>query len=136
MSNGRSNKNNSTDKIPPVEWIFASLGAAVFLFGFSYMLYTGLSNKNTPPNINISIVSVTSSGSNHVVEISVKNSGSSTAEGLIIEGTLTAGGRQVELSRTTFDYLPEKSFKKGGLIFTRDPSLFELSIRALGYEEP
>lgn len=136
MSNGKSNRKNSTDRIPPLEWIFASLGAAVFLFAFIYMLYSGLSNKNTPPDINITILSVTRAESNYVVEIAVKNNGSSTAEGVIIEGALISGNLQAELSRTTLDYLPENSYIKGGLIFTRDPSLFELSVRALGYEDP
>lgn len=138
-NNKRNNRkgNDSAEKISPAEWIIGSIGLLIFLFSFGYILYLALTSNKTPPRIKINVESIIPNENNFVVQINVENSGSSTAEGLVVQGELLGGGGStVEVSRTTFDYVPEKSKRKGGMIFTKDPRKYNFSIRALGYEEP
>jgi len=132
----KQNDNNSSRNISPTEWIIGILGMLIFLFSFGYILYNAVTVNKTPPKIKISIDSVVAMENNYVTKITVQNYGASTAEGLVIQGEITSGGIALETSRTTFDYVPEKSKRKGGMIFTKDPRKYTLSIRALGYEEP
>jgi uncharacterized protein (TIGR02588 family) len=42
----------------------------------------------------------------------------------------------VETSETTFDYVPSRSQREGGLVFTADPRGYALTLQAKGYIEP
>jgi uncharacterized protein (TIGR02588 family) len=42
----------------------------------------------------------------------------------------------VETSQATIDYLPQRSERRGGLFFTRNPEGLDLNLRAEGYSEP
>lgn len=118
------------------EWVVAAIGLLLVVGSIGFMVYEGIWGDHSPPAVRIQLDSIAATENGYLVRFRATNSGGSTAEGLTIEGQLSKDDQNVETTETTLDYLPSHSVRKGGLFFTRDPRQFELSIRALGYEEP
>jgi uncharacterized protein (TIGR02588 family) len=53
-----------------------------------------------------------------------------------VQGDLRSESGTVETSEMTFQHLPARSERKGGLFFTRDPRALRLTVSARGYEHP
>jgi uncharacterized protein (TIGR02588 family) len=66
----------------------------------------------------------------------VNNQGGSTAAQIPVQGELRAPGGRDEMAEIVFDYVPDGSRRRGGLIFRADPRQGQLTVRALGYREP
>ena len=131
-----SQKQQEKDFIPIWEWIVAAVGLVLVAGVIGFLLYEAFSGERLPPDVKLSVKSVVQTRNGFLVRITAVNEGGMTAEGVIIEGELRSGSEVLERSRTTIDYLPPGSEKRGGLFFTRDPRRFELQVRPLGYEEP
>jgi uncharacterized protein (TIGR02588 family) len=71
-----------------------------------------------------------------VVEFRAINAGAKAAAELLIEGELEGPDGPIETAEATIDYLPPRSEREGGLIFSRDPRKHELHLRAKGYVDP
>ena len=125
-----------SNAIPIWEWIVAALGFILVASVIGFLLYEALGENQMPPDVKLSVVSVVKTGNGYRVKITVVNQGGTTAEGVVVEGTLRRGTEPIERSQTTIDYLPPRSEKRAGLFFTRDPRQFELQVRPFGYEEP
>lgn len=121
-----------TGTTTPLEWVVAVLGLCVVLAALSVLLHQALTRGNGPPAIVTSVVDVTRAGEAYVVEVLVENRGARTAAELKIEGSLGAD----ETSDTTIDYLPPKSTRPIGLLFTKDPRSTRLTIRAVSFTDP
>lgn len=134
--NNRTRKKPDKIKISPVEWIAAGIGAALYIFSFSYILYSAVVYEAIPPSLTIRENEIISAEPGYLVKITAVNNGTMTAEGVIIEGMLIEGTSVVERSETTLDYVPGRSEISGGMFFKNDPHKYRLSLRALGYEEP
>ncbi len=122
---------------PTLEWTCAAIGgllAAATLAVIAFQIPG--SDGRAAPNIEAKAAGIAQSASGHLVRIEVSNTGKRTAAGVEIEGRLEEGGRTVETSRMTFDYVLRGSTTRGGLWFTRDPAGYALTIRAIGYREP
>jgi uncharacterized protein (TIGR02588 family) len=126
----------TNDGIPMLEWITGGVGLLLVSGVIGFLLYQALGEDRIPPAVNVEVHSVVQITNGYLVEIRALNQGTSTAQGLVIEGELRKGVEQVERSHTTIEYLPPHSEKKAGLFFTQDPRLLELKVRPLGYEEP
>ena len=131
-----SQKQQEKDFIPIWEWIVAAVGLVLVAGVIGFLLYEAFSGERLPPDVKLSVESVVQTRNGFLVRITAVNEGGMTAEGVIIEGELRSGSEVLERSRTTIDYLPPGSEKRGGLFFTRDPRRFDLQVRPLGYEEP
>ncbi|HEX6440181.1 MAG TPA: TIGR02588 family protein [Candidatus Binatia bacterium] len=131
-----SQKQQEKDFIPIWEWIVAAVGLVLVAGVIGFLLYEAFSGERLPPDVKLSVESVVQTRNGFLVRITAVNEGGMTAEGVIIEGELRSGSEVLERSRTTIDYLPPSSEKRGGLFFTRDPRRFDLQVRPLGYEEP
>lgn len=118
------------------EWVMAAVGLLLVVGSIGFMIYEGIWGDHSSPAVRIRVDSITATGNGYLVTFRATNSGGSTAEGLTIEGQLRNDGQSIETSETTLDYLPSHSERKGGLFFTRNPRDLQLSIRALGYEDP
>lgn len=120
-----------------LEWIAAAVGALVAI---AIVVLIGIeafrSNGNEPPRLEVRALSVSGTAGSYVVEIEVSNTGHQTAAGVTVEGELMEGGERVESSTATVTYVPGRSERKAGLLFTRDPRALQLEVRATGYEEP
>ena len=132
-------KGDKEDKNPRTsvwEWVIAFVGLVLVVGSIGFMLYQAIWGDQSPPDVTVRVEAVTQMRSGFLVNFQAFNHGGSTAEGIIVQGELKRGTESAETSETTVDYLPAKSERKGGLFFSKDPRLFELQVRAFGYEEP
>jgi uncharacterized protein (TIGR02588 family) len=100
------------------------------------MLYEAIAGDSSPPDVSVKIQSVLPTQNGFRVEFRVVNAGGGAAKGLNVAGELRVGDDVVETSETTIDYVPSHSERQGGLFFTLDPHLYDLQLRAEGYETP
>lgn len=121
------------------EQAIGGVGVLLVLGLLAFLLYEAW-QPATPPEIVVSVQRVLSVEGGYLVELEARNEGESTAATVEVEGTLTAPddphAAAVATSSLTFDYLPSKSTRRGGLFFKEDPAQYTLEVRALGYVEP
>ena len=122
--------------IPIWEWIVGGIGFLMVAAVIGFLAHQALEGDPTAPDIRLSVTAVRATTDGYLVNVAVTNHGSSTAQGVILEGVLRSGAEPVEQSQTTIEYLPPRSEKQAGLFFTRDPRQFKFEVRPLGYEEP
>jgi uncharacterized protein (TIGR02588 family) len=122
--------------LPRWSWIVSLLGLIFVLGSIGYMFFKVTRNETSPPDIVIHQERVTRQTDSYLVEVRVANHGGSAAARLILEAVLLNDGEPIESSSITIEYVPAESSRKAGLLFTQDPRLYQLKVRALGYEEP
>lgn len=139
MATRKESEEKSKERRGPslLEWVSAAVGAAIALAIVAFIAFEALrSSSGAPPLLEVRAVGLTSQGASHVVEVEVANRSSQTAAAVAIEGELKQGGESVETSSATIAYVPGNSERHAGLIFTRDPRRYSLTLRATGYEKP
>ena len=136
MSASKQSRAKADADIPAAEWICAAIGFALVSATLSFLAYRALAGGDSPPDIKIRVESVTQLREGYLVKIAAMNRGERTAVNVKVEAELKAQAGSVETSEMTFTYLPPGSERTGGLWFRRDPSAFELSVSAKGYEDP
>lgn len=124
------------DRPPLSEWLVALLGLLVVLSALGFLGYEAVAGDTTAPDPLIRVTDIESVGGGYLAQLEILNQGGDTAAGLTVEGTLTRGGRVVETSDVTLDYLPGGSVREAGLFFSRNPRQGRLELRALGFQEP
>ncbi|QNM82505.1 TIGR02588 family protein [Sphingomonas sabuli] len=130
------NRNDVTSAIPVLEWVAAGLGLILILGTFAFLAIEGLRGETSPPLLSVRPVSAERSSDAHLIEIEVENTSDRTAAAVTIEAALKSGERDIETSSATFDYVPGKSTRKGGMLFIRDPRHYRLELRVTGYQNP
>ena len=123
-------------EIPLLEWLFALVGLALVAGVAVFIAWYGFTRGSSPPDIRLRAEGVTAVSNGYVVAIRALNVGATTAKGMKVQGDLKHGAQIAESSEMTFDYLPPDSERKGGLMFSRDPRKYELTLTAKGYEVP
>ncbi len=119
-----------------LEAIAAAIGAVLALATLGIIVWDGISDQGRPALVTLRAGAVTEHEAGYVVEVVAENSGDATAAALLVEGSLRQGDQVVETSETTFDYVPSRSQREGGLVFTADPRAYALTLQAKGYIEP
>ena len=132
----RSGRKPGAPDIPLLEWLCALLGFALVFGTAAFIVYKGVTRGTSAPDIAVSVESVAQVHEGYRVTLRAVNRGDITAADVKIEGTLKKGGRAIETSEMTFQYLPSGSERRGGLFFKNDPRTAELTVTAKGYEEP
>ena len=120
-----------------VEWIAGAVGLVLTLalLGFiGWRVVTG--DGHSPPELELRVERVVRAGDAYVAQFVVQNRSQQTAEGVEVEGELSAGMGELETSTATFDYIPGGSSVRGGLYFSSDPRDGSLKLRALGHTSP
>ena len=130
------NEKSRNKKTPALEWLAAVIGLIMVAGTLGFLIYSALTEENTPPNLSVKTDSVTAHGGGYLVKFSLYNDGENNAADITVEGKITEGEKDLETSSVTFDYSPSHSRREGGLLFTKNPQNFEFQIRALGYEKP
>jgi uncharacterized protein (TIGR02588 family) len=136
---GNEDKRDRTPDSPAkrrLEAIAAAIGAVLALTTLGIIVWDGMRDAGRPALITLSAGAVTEHEGGYVVEVVARNSGDATAAALLVEGSLRQGDRVVETSETTFDYVPSRSEREGGLAFAADPRAYALTLQAKGYIEP
>ncbi|HWT30674.1 MAG TPA: TIGR02588 family protein [Propylenella sp.] len=119
-----------------LEAIAASIGAILALATLGIIVWDGIRDEGRPALVTLTAGAVTEHESGYVVEVVARNSGDATAAALLVEGSLRQGDQVIETSETTFDYVPSRSQREGGLAFAADPRSHTLTLQAKGYIEP
>lgn len=120
-----------------LEWVAAATGLLLTLAVLGLIvveIVTG--NDRAPPSVMVEVDSIARSPAGYIVEVRAVNGSEATAATVQIEGRLKVGEATVEQSQATIDFVPGFSERRAGLLFTRDPRLHELEVRATGYARP
>ncbi len=133
---GRARPEQGPHRPPVLEWVVAALGVLLVCGAIAYLLFHALARDGAPPEVRLVAERVVELPESWLVQFQAFNAGQEPAARVEIEGTLDAPSGPIETSEATFDHLPPRSGRKGGLFFSRDPRAFELRLRAKGYAEP
>lgn len=124
-------------RAPLLEWISAAIGLALTLAIVVLIGKESVNGETTePPAIEVRAGRITAMPAGFIVEVTAVNHSGGSAAAVEVEGALMQGAAPVETSSLTFDYVPGRAERKGGLFFTQDPRRHRLQLRALGYQEP
>ncbi|MBA3562981.1 MAG: hypothetical protein H0W33_03025 [Gammaproteobacteria bacterium] len=121
---------------PLAEWVVGAIGLVLVATAITVLTYEAMKGEASPPAVTVSVLGIGPQPGGYLVEVRATNEGGTTAGELTIEGSLSSGGREVEKSEATIDYVPSHSNRKAGLFFTHNPQDFELQVRPSGYREP
>lgn len=132
----RSRKRTLTAGTSTLEWIIAALSTLVVAATIAFLLSQAADEKEPVPLIEVRAESIVPYEQGYIVELTVYNSGRSTAAQLVIEGTLLHGDSAVQTSTATIDYLPARSLRRAALIFAHDPNRYQLLVRPTGFAYP
>jgi uncharacterized protein (TIGR02588 family) len=121
---------------PLLEWIVGGLGAALVGGAIVFLVHHSLTRDRTPPDVHVVAERVLDLQNGYLVRFRAFNQGGSAAAELTIEGELEGPDGSTELSEAVLDYLPPRSAREGGLVFSRDPRAGQLNLRAKGYAKP
>ena len=122
-------------RTPWHEWLASGVGLLLAVVIFGLIGWQAVDDAVQSPVINVEVKNVSSVPGGYRVEFRARNIGGSAGAQVEIEGTLSGNGAD-EVSRVVLDYVPAHSVREGGLFFTRDPGIGQLSMRARGYSTP
>jgi uncharacterized protein (TIGR02588 family) len=119
------------------EWTAAGLGAAIALAAIGFMVYEAVSAApDAIPVITARVERVVAHPSGYVVEFRATNDGDATAAQVLVQGELRGATGTVERSEATIDFVPARSWRRGGLVFGQDPRAARVEVRVLGFDRP
>jgi uncharacterized protein (TIGR02588 family) len=121
---------------PLLEWLVGGLGAVLVGGAIAFLAYHALTRDRSPPDVRVVVERVLELDNGYLVQFRAFNQGGSPAAQLTIEGEVAGPDGSAEASEAVLDYLPARSDRAGGLVFSRDPRAGQLSLRATGYAEP
>ncbi len=136
MAKEEENENEQQASPPIWEWILAVTGLVIVCVAIGMTLYRGVTQDSSPPNLKVIVKAVSQKDQGFLVEFDLINSANRTASTINVEGRLKMNGEAVETRTMTMAYAPSNSTRSGGLIFSRDPRLYEVEIGAVGFENP
>lgn len=111
-----------------LEFAAASVGALLATATIGFILYRGFTSVGASPELTVQLEGVAEQAGGYLAEILVRNSGESAAAEVVVSGEL-GPAPDVEQSEATFDYVPSRSERRGGLIFSEDPRAGDLRLR-------
>jgi uncharacterized protein (TIGR02588 family) len=123
-------------RTPLLEWLVAGLGVVLVGGAIAFLVYHSLARDRTPPDIRLVAEEVVNLGNGYLVQFRAFNEGRSAAAEVTVEGELVGPDGTTEVGEATLDYLPPRSDREGGLLFTMDPRTGDLRLRTKGYAKP
>lgn len=137
MAEKDSNKKRPRkEATPALEWIAAAIGLVLVAGTLGFLIYSALTEEDSPPKLKVGIDSVSAVENGYLVKFSLYNHGENNAAEVVVEGKIVENGNELETSSVTIDYSPSHSRREGALLFTREPAAENLRLRALGYQKP
>ena len=119
-----------------LEALASLIGAALAIATLGIIVRDGIREEGRPALVTLRTEAVHPHEGGYVVEVVATNEGDDTAADLLVEGSLMQGDQAVETSEATFDYVPSRSERRGGLVFSQNPQQFQLKLQAKGFIEP
>lgn len=133
---GKAKGRQPRQAIPVLEWIVAAAGVLLVGGAIGYLVHHSMTRGETPPDIRVDAEQVLELAHGYVVQFRALNEGGSAAAQVTVEGELAGPDGRTERGEAVLDYLPPRSDRTGGLLFTSDPRRGELRLRATGYAKP
>jgi uncharacterized protein (TIGR02588 family) len=121
---------------PLAEWISATIGALLIVATLSALIYEAIVSPDLPPEFQTDVIAVSPTNSGYRVTFRIRNLGTRTAAAVHVRGEISVAGATADAAETVVDYVGAESSASGALLFVRDPRLGELSVRAVGYQDP
>ena len=121
---------------PYLEWAAAIVSTILVLAMVAYMMYEGITGDGKPPLATVQADTVIEADGGYLVMFTVSNSGGETAAALRVSGALLRDTATIEQSDASIDYLPPRATRSGGMFFSRDPRLYRLELRPVGFSLP
>ena len=141
MTRGKSDaahdakRGTHTKEISWLEWLVAAIGLVLVVAVVAFMIVEANGDPG-PPRITVGVDSVVAlDDGTYLVEFTAANRSDASAAAVGITGDVRSGA-ETETSRTTLDYIPARSERRGGLHFKLDPRRGTIRLRAEGYQEP
>jgi uncharacterized protein (TIGR02588 family) len=121
----------SKQKPPLLEWIASAVGL-LLIVGVAAVIARDAFNGSADmaPDVEIAIRDQQQQSGRWLVRFEAHNRSPVTAAQVTVEGALPGG----ETSTAVIDYIPGRSIRGGGLIFSQEPA--GVRLRALGYQDP
>jgi uncharacterized protein (TIGR02588 family) len=118
-----------------LEWAVFAISFVMVASVLGYLAYDAITLGDTPPTVAVTLGSPEQRGEHFVVPVSVTNHGDQTAEDVMVEVALVAGGDE-QTSEFDIAFLPRGATREGWAAFRDDPSTGALAARVLGYTQP
>ena len=116
---------------PLLEWIASAVGLVLTLGVVAMIARDAFNNSaEMAPDIEVVVTGQQRQGDRWLVRFEARNRSPVTAAQVAVEGALPGG----ETSTATIDYIPGRSTRAGGLLFSAEPR--EVRVRPLGFQDP
>jgi uncharacterized protein (TIGR02588 family) len=119
-----------------LEWMVFAVGLVLVGATLGYLIYTGATMGNEPPDLEVRLGTPEQRAHNFIVPVTVINHGDKTAEGIHVEVLLEMNGAEQARGELDIPFLPRHATREGWVTFEQDPRAAQLKARVLGYEEP
>ena len=136
MAKAKQKSSGSSSDAPPIEWAAAIISTALVIAMLAYTFYQAMSNGSEPPLITVQADSVIDTPGGFLVMFTATNAGDETAAAVQISAELMRDSVAVEESSATLDYVPSQAVRSGGIMFSKDPRMYRLELRATGFSRP
>jgi uncharacterized protein (TIGR02588 family) len=118
-------------KPPLLEWIASAIGLLLILCVVAVIARDAFNGSaDMAPDIEVVARAPEQLGARWLVRFEARNNSPVTAAQVTIEGELPGG----ETSTAVIDYIPGRSTRGGGLVFSQEPT--GVRLRPLGYQDP
>lgn len=117
---------------PLLEWTAALLGFLIAVVVLGLVAREALSDDGGPPVLRAEVQEVHATSAGFVVRVRVRNLGEASAAQVRVEAR-TASGEQGAI---TFDYVPARSSREGGVVIAENPRIAGLQLRVAGFADP
>jgi uncharacterized protein (TIGR02588 family) len=123
-------------KTPIAEWITAAVGAMLIALTLGSLIYETVAQQQSAPDLEVEVSAIAPARDGFRVEVRVSNRGTRTASAVHIRGEVKGSGALGEESDAVVDYVAGMSTAFCTLYFSSDPRGANLSVRAVGYQQP
>lgn len=114
----------------------AGASGVFMLLVIGYLVNDGFNRPATPPDISVSVDSVSRTRRGYLVHVGIRNDGHTTAAALHLRGELRDSAGVAEEADLVIDFVPAEGRRRAGLFFGRDPRAHTLVVRPMGYDLP
>lgn len=120
----------------PAEWITFGISALLIAALVGLVLLSWKTQSSEPPTFNIQAGAVQPVKGQFYVPFTIENTGGGTAEAVQVIGELRRDGQVIESGEQQIDFLSSREQSQGVFIFSENPQMGSLSLRAASYSLP
>lgn len=103
-----------------LEWTVFTAGLLVMIALFSYLIYLMVTERNSPPLIQVSLETEPKLPA-YTFRVTIRNTGDETAMNVTTEFSLENKGQVIEKTELQIDHLPKGSTREGWIVFVNNP---------------